>query len=58
MFITEAGRIEVADYINCPIEGDYDPVWASMMLNFAGEHLDDMIKKIYNALNPGSVHAR
>jgi trans-aconitate methyltransferase len=51
-------RIEVTggDYINDPIGGDYDLVWASGTLNFAGEHLDDVVKKIYDALNPEGVY--
>ena len=51
-------RIEVTggDYINDPIGGDYDLVWASETLNFAGEHLDDVVKKIYDALNPEGVY--
>ena len=50
-------RIEVAggDYINDPIGGDYDLVWASETLHFAGKHLDEVVKKIYDALNPGGV---
>lgn len=51
-------RIEVAggDYINDPIGEDFDLIWASETLNFAGEHLDSVVKKIYSALKPGGVY--
>ncbi|WP_067050603.1 class I SAM-dependent methyltransferase [Methanofollis ethanolicus] len=43
------------DYIDGPIGGEYDPVWASMTLNFAGDRLKEVIKKIHDSLNPGGV---
>lgn len=51
------GRIEVVggDYIDGPIGEGYDLVWASMTLNFAGDRLNEVIKKIYDSLNPGGV---
>ncbi|PWR74547.1 methyltransferase [Methanospirillum stamsii] len=51
-------RVQVTggDYICDPIGENYDLVWASETLNFAGEHLDTVIKKIFNALNPGGVY--
>lgn len=50
-------RIEVigGDYINGLIGEGYDLVWASMTLNFARNCLNEVIKKIYGALNPGGV---
>lgn len=59
-FIKEYGMedwIEVlaGDYSLDPIGRDYDFIWASATLNFARENLDSVIKKIYEALNPGGV---
>jgi len=59
-FIKEYGMegwIEVlaGDYNFDSIGGDYDFIWASATLNFAKENLDSVIKKIYEALNPGGV---
>ncbi len=50
-------RVEVVagDYINGPIGGEYDLVWASMTLNFAGDRLNEVVKKIHDSLNPGGV---
>ncbi|MDK2975331.1 MAG: hypothetical protein PWP08_1702 [Methanofollis sp.] len=50
-------RIEVigGNYITGPIGGDYDLVWASMTLNFTGDRLKEVIKKIHDSLNPGGV---
>jgi predicted TPR repeat methyltransferase len=33
----------------------YDLIWASNTLNFARHDLDSVMKKIYDALNPGGV---
>lgn len=59
-FIKEYGmddRIEVlaGDYNLDPIGEDYDFIWASATLNFAKENMDTVMKKIYEALNPGGV---
>jgi len=59
-FIKEYGmddRIEVlaGDYNIDFIGGDYDFIWASATLNFAKENMDSVMKKIYEALNPGGV---
>ncbi|NPE27842.1 methyltransferase [Methanococcoides sp. SA1] len=43
------------DYINGPIGSGYDLIIASCTLNFAKDCMDPMIKKIYDALNPGGV---
>ncbi|AKB35761.1 O-methyltransferase [Methanosarcina siciliae C2J] len=43
------------DYLNGPIGGGYDLVLASCTLNFARDCMDKMVKKIYDALNPGGV---
>ncbi len=43
------------DY-NCDSIGEgYDLIWTSNALNFARHDLDSLIKKIYDALNPGGV---
>ncbi len=59
-FIKEYGleeRIEVlpGDYNNDDIGHGYDFIWASYTLNFAQMNLTSVMKKIYNALNPGGV---
>ena len=33
----------------------YDLIWASNTLNFARDGMDSLMKKIYDALNPGGV---
>ncbi|NPE27852.1 methyltransferase [Methanococcoides sp. SA1] len=43
------------DYINDSIGSGYDLILASSTLNFAKDCMDPMIKKIYDALNPGGV---
>lgn len=43
------------DYLNDPIGGGYDLILASCTLNFARDCMDKMVKKIYDALNPGGV---
>ncbi len=58
-FITEYGmeeRMEVlgGDYNRDPIGEGYDLIWASATLYFA-QNMDAVIKKIYEALNPGGV---
>lgn len=59
-FIAEYGLSERmttidGDYLNDPIGSGYDLVLASCTLNFAKDCMDEMVKKIYNALNPGGV---
>ncbi len=58
-FIKEYGmedRMEVlgGDYNHHPIGEGYDLIWASATLYFA-QNMDAVIKKIYEALNPGGV---
>lgn len=43
------------DYLNDPIGSGYDLILASCTLNFAKDCMDEMVKKIYEALNPGGV---
>ena len=43
------------DFNHDPIGDGYDLIWASATLNFARHDLDMLIKKIYDALNPGGV---
>lgn len=59
-FIREYGleqRIDVlaGDYNTDDIGSGYDFIWASHTLNFAQQNLPLVIKKIYDALNPGGV---
>lgn len=51
------GRMEVlaGDYNLDPIGEGYDLIWASATLNFARENMDSVMKKIYEALNPGGL---
>ncbi|MBE9570296.1 MAG: methyltransferase [Proteobacteria bacterium] len=50
-------RMEVlgGDYNHDSIGEGYDLIWASAALNFAGDNMDPLMKKIYDALNPGGV---
>ena len=43
------------DYTCDPIGDGYDLIWASSALNFARDDLDQLTKKIYDALGPGGV---
>ena len=43
------------DYNGDSIGDGYDLIWASNTLNFARHDLDSLMKKIYDALNPGGV---
>jgi predicted O-methyltransferase YrrM len=43
------------DYMTDPIGENYDLILASQTLGFAGDQLDDIIKKLHDALNPGGV---
>jgi len=59
-FIKEYGmedRIDVlaGDYNTDNIGRGYDFIWASYTLNFAQNNLIQVVKKIYDALNPGGV---
>lgn len=59
-FIRQYGmedRISVmgGDYMQDPFGEGYDLVWASSTLNFAGQNLDGLLGKIFDALNPGGV---
>jgi len=50
-------RIEVlgGDYNHDSIGQGYDLIWARSVLNFNRDDMDPIIKKIYDALNPGGV---
>lgn len=50
-------RMEVmaGDYINGSIGENYDLILASATLNFARHDIDTVMKKIYDALNPGGL---
>jgi SAM-dependent methyltransferase len=52
-------RIEVSggDYMVDPLGGPYDLVWASATLNFAKPRIDDLMAKVYRALNPDGIFA-
>ena len=43
------------DYINDPLGGPYDLIFASATLNFAKDRFDDLFKKIYDSLRPGGI---
>jgi predicted O-methyltransferase YrrM len=43
------------DYMQDSIGKEYDLIWASATLNFAKDNMDSIMKKIYDALNPGGV---
>ncbi len=43
------------NYNNDPIGEEYDLIWASGTLNFAKDDMDLLMKRIYDALNPGGV---
>ncbi|KKG14675.1 methyltransferase [Methanosarcina sp. 2.H.T.1A.6] len=43
------------DYLNDPLGGGYDLILASCTLNFARDCMDKVVKKIYDALNPGGT---
>ena len=50
-------RMEVlgGDYNHDSIGEEYDLIWASGSLYFGKEDMDSLMKKIYDALNPGGV---
>jgi predicted O-methyltransferase YrrM len=50
-------RMEVlgGDYLQDSIGEGYDLIFASATFNFAGDKLDSLIRKIYNATNPGGM---
>ena len=43
------------DYNHDPIGDGYDLIWASAALYSARDNMDSLMKKIYDALNPGGV---
>ena len=43
------------DYMNDPIGENYDLVMANYTLNFYRDRLDDIMAKVYRALNPGGI---
>lgn len=45
------------DYMNDSIGSGYDLIWACASLNFCGERLDELMAKVYQALEPGGVLA-
>jgi SAM-dependent methyltransferase len=59
-FIKEYEMKERMDVLGGDYNGDsigegYDLIWTSNTLNFARHDLDSLMKKIYDALNPGGV---
>lgn len=59
-FVAEYGmqdRISLigGDYTSDPLGEDYDLILASATLNFAGDELGTMMRKIHQALKPGGV---
>jgi SAM-dependent methyltransferase len=59
-FIKEYGmedRMEVlgGDFNHDPIGEEYDLIWVRAVLNLAKDDMDSLMKKIYDALNPGGV---
>ena len=52
-----ADRMEVVNgyYSRDPIGEGYDLIWAGESLGFVKDNIDSIMKKIYGALNPGSV---
>ena len=50
-------RMEVlgGDYLQNSIGGEYDLIWASGCLYYGKDNMDSLMKKIYDALNPGGV---
>ena len=48
-------RVMGGDYLQDSIGEGYDLIWASGTLNFGKDDIDSLMKKIYNALNPGGV---
>lgn len=51
----ERMAVLAGDYNGDSIGEGYDLIWASNTLNFARHNLDSLMKKIYDALNPGGV---
>jgi len=43
------------DYLKDPIGEQYDLIWSSATLNFARDNMDSIVKKVYDALNPGGL---
>ncbi len=51
----ERMNVLAGDYNGDSIGEGYDLIWTSNTLNFARHDLDSLMKKIYDALNPGGV---
>ena len=51
----ERVKIMAGDYHSDSIGAGYDLIWSSATLNFAKHDIDHVLKKIYDALNPGGV---
>lgn len=51
------GRVKTVcgDYMNDSIGTNYDFIMASFTLNFYRDRLDEVLSKVFNALNPGGV---
>lgn len=51
------GRVKTmcGDYMNDPIGMNYDLVLANFTLNFYRDRIDEILAKVYDALNPGGV---
>lgn len=51
------GRVSVmpGDFLTGEIGESYDLVWACSTLNFARHDLDNVVLKVFNALNPGGI---
>ncbi|MCB2191960.1 MAG: methyltransferase domain-containing protein [Deltaproteobacteria bacterium] len=45
------------DYMSDSLGSGYDLVWASASLNYCGERLNELVAKVYHALEPGGVFA-
>ncbi|NYT12156.1 MAG: methyltransferase domain-containing protein [Methanomassiliicoccales archaeon] len=50
-------RMEVisGNFLTDPLEESFDLIWTSFCLYFAKHHLDETIKKIFEALEPGGI---
>lgn len=51
----ERVKIMAGDYLSDSIGEGYDFIWSGATLNFAKHDIDHVLKKIYDALNPGGV---
>ncbi len=48
-------RVQSGDYLIDSLGSGYDLILAKGTLNFAGSHLEKVVRKIYDALNEGGV---